>query len=167
MAEMLPQCQNLKGQVDSLKQISQQEASLVSCNVVSTQTFLRNIISPKFEVVLRFLTKVIIQQKDTANKSELRKQLKVLILLPLRSLINHQHIHAIYSQGILGYSPRRYNSAFFKQIGYYCKHIYSLRTTSIGDMTGTETQSEQILQWNSKNKNKGIQIIRTSRFMLS
>lgn len=51
MAELLPQCQNLKEQVDSLKQLLQQEPSLASCEVTPTQTSSRKAISPKFEIV--------------------------------------------------------------------------------------------------------------------
>ncbi|AFY56177.1 putative GTPase (dynamin-related) [Rivularia sp. PCC 7116] len=51
MAELLPQCQNLKEQVDSLKQIVQQEPSLASCNLTQIQTSMRKAISPKFEIV--------------------------------------------------------------------------------------------------------------------
>ena len=51
MAELLPQCQNLKKQVDSLTQFLQQEPSLASCDVNPTQTSLRKAISPRFEIV--------------------------------------------------------------------------------------------------------------------
>ncbi|MEM9926119.1 MAG: dynamin-like GTPase family protein [Cyanobacteria bacterium P01_D01_bin.50] len=51
MAELLPQCENLKEQVDSILQLLQQEPSLNSCDVIPTQTSLRKAISPKFEIV--------------------------------------------------------------------------------------------------------------------
>ncbi|MEO1560899.1 MAG: dynamin-like GTPase family protein, partial [Cyanobacteria bacterium J06632_19] len=51
MAELLPQCQNLKEQVDSVLQIVQQEPSLASCDVSKIQTSMRKAISPKFEIV--------------------------------------------------------------------------------------------------------------------
>ena len=50
MAELLPQCQNLKEQVESILQL-QQEPALASCDVTPTQTSLRKAISPKFEIV--------------------------------------------------------------------------------------------------------------------
>ena len=51
MAERLPQCQNLKEQVDSILQLLQQEPFLASCDASPTQTSLRKAISPKFEIV--------------------------------------------------------------------------------------------------------------------
>ena len=51
MAELLPQCQNLKQKVDSLKQLLQQEPSLASCDITPTQTSLKKAISPKFEIL--------------------------------------------------------------------------------------------------------------------
>ncbi|MGD1909712.1 MAG: dynamin family protein [Rivularia sp. (in: cyanobacteria)] len=51
MAELLPQCENLKSQVDSILHLLQQEPSLSSCDVTPTQTSLRKAISPKFEIV--------------------------------------------------------------------------------------------------------------------
>lgn len=51
MAELLPRCQNLKEQVDSLTQFLHQEPSLASCDVNPTQTSLRKAISPRFEIV--------------------------------------------------------------------------------------------------------------------
>ena len=43
MAELLPQCQNLKEQVDSVLEFLQQESSLASCDVTPTQTSLATI----------------------------------------------------------------------------------------------------------------------------
>jgi replication fork clamp-binding protein CrfC len=51
MAELLPQCQNLKEQVDSLTRFIQQEPSLASYDAIPVQTSLRKAISPKFEIV--------------------------------------------------------------------------------------------------------------------
>ncbi|MGB7375629.1 MAG: dynamin-like GTPase family protein [Rivularia sp. (in: cyanobacteria)] len=51
MAELLPQCQNLKEQVDSLTRFLQQEPSLAAYDVTPVQTSLRKAISPKFEIV--------------------------------------------------------------------------------------------------------------------
>ncbi len=51
MAELLPQCQNLKQQVDSLTRFLQQEPSLAAYDVTPVQTSLRKAISPKFEIV--------------------------------------------------------------------------------------------------------------------
>lgn len=51
MAELLPQCQNLKEQVDSILEFLQQEPSLACCDVTRVQTSLRKAISPKFEIV--------------------------------------------------------------------------------------------------------------------
>jgi replication fork clamp-binding protein CrfC len=51
MAELLPQCQNLKEQVYSLTQFVQQEPSLACCDLIPTQTSLKKAISPKFEIV--------------------------------------------------------------------------------------------------------------------
>ncbi|NJN08693.1 MAG: dynamin-like GTPase family protein [Richelia sp. RM1_1_1] len=51
MAELLPHCQNLKKQVDTILQLLQQEPSLASCDVTPTQTSLKKAISPKFEIV--------------------------------------------------------------------------------------------------------------------
>ncbi len=51
MAELLPQCQNLKEQVDSITRFLQQEPSLAAYDVTSVQTSLRKAISPKFEIV--------------------------------------------------------------------------------------------------------------------
>ncbi len=51
MAELLPQCQNLKEQVDSLTRFLQQEPSLAAYDLTPVQTSLRKAISPKFEIV--------------------------------------------------------------------------------------------------------------------
>ena len=51
MAELLPQCQNLKEQVDYLTQFLQQEPYGSSCDVNPIQTSLRKAISPRFEIV--------------------------------------------------------------------------------------------------------------------
>ncbi len=51
MAELLPHCQNLKEQVDSILQLLQQEPCAAACDVTPTQTSLRKAISPKFEIV--------------------------------------------------------------------------------------------------------------------
>ena len=51
MAELLPQCQNIKEQVKSLTQFLQQEPSLASCDITPTQTSLSKVISPRFEIV--------------------------------------------------------------------------------------------------------------------
>ncbi|BAY83205.1 hypothetical protein NIES267_26920 [Calothrix parasitica NIES-267] len=51
MAELLPQCKNLKEQVDYLTQFLQQEPYAASCDVNPTQTSLRKAISPRFEIV--------------------------------------------------------------------------------------------------------------------
>ncbi|MEM6752426.1 MAG: dynamin-like GTPase family protein [Cyanobacteria bacterium P01_C01_bin.38] len=51
MAELLPQCQNLQEQVDSITQFIQQEPSLASRDFIPVQTSLKKAISPKFEII--------------------------------------------------------------------------------------------------------------------
>ncbi len=51
MANLPPQCQNLKEQVESILQLLQQEPSLRSQDVTPVQTSLGKAVSPKFEIV--------------------------------------------------------------------------------------------------------------------
>ncbi|BAZ52924.1 hypothetical protein NIES4103_55890 [Nostoc sp. NIES-4103] len=51
MSNLLPQCQNLKEQVESILQLLQQESSLRSQDITPVQTSLSKAISPKFEIV--------------------------------------------------------------------------------------------------------------------
>jgi replication fork clamp-binding protein CrfC len=51
MSDMLPQCKNLKEQVESILQLVQQEPTLLFQDITPVQTSLNKAISPKFEIV--------------------------------------------------------------------------------------------------------------------
>jgi replication fork clamp-binding protein CrfC len=51
MLNLLPQCQNLQAQVETILQLLQQESSLRSQDTTSVQTSLSKAISPRFEIV--------------------------------------------------------------------------------------------------------------------